>query len=307
MANSNEFKGVDEVEAVRRPRISFNGQPAMLLVTEFEKLGKRVHRTAVAGDAASMDRLVGEETGFMISESLANLQNIRLGQTLGLPAPGSPLRLPVVGIVKDFSNQLGSIFVDRKTYVRSFHDDTVDFFRVYTKPGVSPAEVRKTINDQVGGQRRLFVLLNQNVRDYVMGVTSQWFGMTYLQVFVAVIIAVLGIVNTLTVSITDRRARMGVLRAVGGLRAQVRGTIWMEAAAIGVIGLILGNVIGAINLYYELRAVGHDMSGFSLNYMFPLNVAAMLVPVILAAAWGAAILPAESAVRGSLIEALEYE
>ena len=64
----------------------------------------------------------------------------------------------------------------------------------------------------------------------------------------------------------------------------------MEAAAIGVIGLILGNVIGAINLYYELRAVGHDMSGFSLNYMFPLNVAAMLVPVILAAAWGAAIL-----------------
>ena len=36
----------------------------------------------------------------------------------------------MVGIVKDFSNQLGNIFVDRKTYVQSFHDDTVDFFRV---------------------------------------------------------------------------------------------------------------------------------------------------------------------------------
>ena len=55
-----------------------------------------------------------------------------------------------------------------------------------------------------------------------MGVTSQWFGMTYLQVFVAVIIAVLGIVNTLTVSITDRRREMGVLRAVDELRAQVQ-------------------------------------------------------------------------------------
>ena len=113
--------------------------------------------------------------------------------------------------------------------------------------------------------------------------------------------------NTLTVSITDRRRELGVLRAVGGLHAQVRGTVWLEAAAIGTIGLVLGNVIGAINLYYELRAVGHDMAGFSLNYMFPLSVAAMLVPVILIAAWGAAIMPAESAVRSSLIEALEYE
>ena len=299
--------GVDEVEAVRRPRIPFNGQPAMLLTTEFEKVGKRIHRTAVAGDAATMDRVVADEQGFMISESLANRQKIVLGQTLELPTPSGPLRLPVVGIVNDFSNQLGSIFLERKTYVRLFHDDTIDLFRVYTKPGVSPADVRRTINDQLGGQRRLFVLLNESVRDYVMGVTNQWFGMTYLQVFVAVIIAVLGIVNTLTVSITDRRRELGVLRAVGGLRAQVRGTIWLEAAAIGMIGLILGNIIGAINLYYELRAVGHDMAGFGLNYMFPLSVAAMLIPVILVAACGAAIMPAESAVRGSLMEALEYE
>ena len=59
-------------------------------------------------------------------------------------------------------------------------------------------------------------------------------------VFVAVLVAILGIVNTLTVSITDRRRELGVLRAVGGLRNQIRGTIWMEALAIGIIGLVLG-------------------------------------------------------------------
>jgi putative ABC transport system permease protein len=124
---------------------------------------------------------------------------------------------------------------------------------------------------------------------------------------VAVLVAILGIVNTLTVSITDRRRELGVLQAVGGLRAQIRRTIWMEALSIGTLGLVLGFALGAINLYYILQIVHRDIAGMRLEYVFPASVAAALVPTILAAAFVAAIWPAESAVRGSLVEALEYE
>ena len=168
-------------------------------------------------------------------------------------------------------------------------------------------DVRARIVERLGNERRLFVLLNRDVRDYVLKLTNQWLGMTYLQVIVAVVVAVLGIVNTLTVSIADRRRELGVLRAVGGLRAQIRGAVWLEAAAIGMIGLTLGIGIGAIMLYYELQAIERDLTGMALDYVFPWGIVAMLVPVILAAALGSAILPAERAVRGSLVEALEYE
>ncbi len=50
-----------------------------------------------------------------------------------------------------------------------------------------------------------------------------------MQIAVAVLVAVLGIVNALTVSITDRRRELGVLQAVGALRQQIRHTVWMEA------------------------------------------------------------------------------
>src|SRR4030095_15955523 len=133
----------------------------------------------------------------------------------------------------------------------------------------------KNINASLAQKQRIFVSLSKDVREYVLSVANQWFGMTYLQVFVAVLVAVLGIANTLTVSILDRRRELGVLRAVGGLHAQIRRTIWIEAASIGLIGCILGAAIGAVNLYYEMQAIGYAMTGMTLGYEFPLRIAAM--------------------------------
>ncbi|MGA3099617.1 MAG: FtsX-like permease family protein, partial [Bryobacteraceae bacterium] len=299
--------GVEEVQPVRTARVQFRGKPVMIIAIELQQMARRVHRIVVAGDPNEMNRMAGEEKGVIVSETLANMNKLRLGDMIEIPTPTKPLHLPVVGVVREYSNQLGSIFLERKTYVRYFEDDTVDIYRVYLKRGASAMNVRAAIVERLGKQRRLFVLLNREVRDYVLKLTNQWLGMTYLQVIVAVMVAVLGIVNTLTVSIADRRRELGVLRAVGGLRAQIRGAVWLEAAAIGLIGLTLGIGIGAIMLYYELQAIRRDFNGMALDYVFPWGIVAMLVPVILAAALGAAILPAERAVRGSLVEALEYE
>src|SRR5262245_63085450 len=140
-----------------------------------------------------------------------------------------------------------------------------------------------------------------------MKLLDQWFALTYNQIAVAVLVAVLGIVNTLTVSITDRRRELGVMQAVGGLRSQIRRTVWLEAISIGIIGLVLGMGLGAVNLYYNLGMIKRDLGGLDLDYLYPVGFMAMLIPTILAAALIAAIGPAEAAVRGSLVEALEYE
>jgi len=299
--------GVSEVQPVRSARVPFRGKSVLLVTSDYTNFAKHWPQTPVAGDPRTMYGQVAEEKGVLVSENLANMQSIRLGDILEVNTPDGPLRKPVVGIIRDFEDLFGAIFLDRKTYVRSFQDDTVDIFRVYVKPESSVAEVRKGINVRVGGTHRLFVSLSQDVREYVVSVANQWFGMTYLQVFVAVAVAILGIANTLTVSILDRRRELGVLRAVGGARGQIRRTVWIEAMAIAMIGVLLGSAIGAINLYYEMQAIGYSMTGMNLSYQFPVGIAVMLLPIILGAALAASILPAESAVRSSLVEALEYE
>ncbi len=302
-----DLPGVADVQPVRSVRIQFRNLPVLLVAVDESSVGRRVKRHMIAGDEAAMTRLASEGKGVILAENLVGMTKLGMGDIVELPSPTGVLKLPVVGVIRDLSNQLGTIFIDRNLYVRAFQDDTVDIFRVYLRPGVTGEDGRRMIVDRMGHQRHLIVLLNQEVRDYVSKLVNQWFGMTYLQLLVAVAVAVLGIVNTLTVSIADRRRELGVLRAVGGLRNQVRHTIWMEAAAIGFIGLVLGIFTGALNLFYELQVVQTDLTGIQLEYRFPFGIAALLAPVILGAALASAILPSETAVRSSLVEALEYE
>src|SRR5262249_47458924 len=217
------------------------------------------------------------------------------------------IRLPIVGIILDYSDQQGTIFMDRALYKQYWHDDTVNVFRLYLRPDATVPDVKRRILERFAGERQVFVLTNRELKQYILKVTDQWFGLTSVQIAVAVLVAILGIVNTLTVSITDRRRELGVLQAVGGLHGQIRPTIWMEALRIATPRLGLGFVLGAINLYYILEIVRRDIAGMRLDYTFPVSTVAALVPTILGAAFVAALWPAESAVRGSLVEALEYE
>jgi putative ABC transport system permease protein len=302
-----QIPGIERVQMVRDARVVFRQTPVMVVAVEIESVAQTVRRAPVAGDADTMYRMTAAGQGLMVSDNLAQLQHLTLGDVLDLPAPYGTIHLPIVGIVVDYSDQQGTILMDRSLFQQYWHDDSVNVFRVYLKPRANLADIKRLIVERFAGERRVFVLTNTELKDYILRVTDQWFGLTSVQIAVAVLVAVLGIVNTLTVSITDRRRELGVLQAVGGLHGQVRRTIWLEALSVACLGLILGFALGAINLYFTLQIVHHDIAGMRLDYQFPVSVALGLVPTIFAAAFIAAIWPAESAVRGSLVEALEYE
>jgi putative ABC transport system permease protein len=302
-----EIPGVARVQMVRDARIVFRQTPVMVVAVEMNSIKETARRAPVAGDAEDMYRLTAAGQGLMVSDNLAQLQHLKYGETLEVAAPRGVIRLPIVGIVVDYSDQQGTILMDRSVFEKYWGDDSVNIFRVYLAPGATVPDVKQRIIERFSNERRVFVMTNTELKRYILKITDQWFGLTSVQIAVAVLVAILGIVNTLTVSITDRRRELGVLQAVGGLHGQIRRTIWIEALSIACLGLALGFALGAINLYYILQIVHHDIAGMRLDYEYPTRVVLGLVPTILAAAFVAAIWPAESAVRGSLVEALEYE
>ena len=299
--------GVSRVQPVRNGRTTFRGAPVMVLALDMRSFGETVTARPIAGDSSAMYRLAAAGEGVIVSDNFAQLKGLRLGDTLELAAPYGLIRLPIVGALVDYSDQQGTIMMDRSVFVRYWRDDSVNVLRVFTSPGESPMVVRRRILEHLGGKRQMFVMTNAEAQAYIMKVIGQWSSMTSIQTAVALLVAVLGIVNALTVSIKDRRRELGVLRAVGALHWQVRRTIWMEAVAIGAFGLVLGIAFGALNLTYLLDVVHRDVAGMRLIYEFPVGAALLVAPVVLGAAFLGALWPAELAVRGSVVEALVHE
>jgi putative ABC transport system permease protein len=306
-AELRAMEGVRLVQMFRNSRITFRGKPAMLLALEMDSVGKTARRKTVAGDPDSMYVDAASGKGLIVSDNLANLHNLSLGDRIEVDAPYGTVDLPIIGIVVDYSDQQGSILMDRSVFVRCWHDESVSDFRLYLADGADPQGVRRAISEKYAGRRQLFVLANAEAREYVLGVTGDWFRLMNVQVAVAILVAVLGIVNTLTVSIADRQRDLGVMRAVGAINDQIRRTIRIEAVLMAGVAIVLGYLLGGVGLYYMLEVVRRDVAGLRLDYLYPYTTAAWLAPLILLAAFLASLWPSENAVRVPVVEALEYE
>src|SRR5256884_340702 len=127
--------GVDQVQVVRDARVTYHGVPVMVIAIETEKVASTVHRTPVAGSLEEMNRLTAEGKGLFVSESFATNLKTKMGDVVELPTPSGLLKLPIVGIIRDYSDLRGSLFIDRSVYRDWWKDDTANIARVYVKKG----------------------------------------------------------------------------------------------------------------------------------------------------------------------------
>jgi putative ABC transport system permease protein len=120
---------------------------------------------------------------------------------------------------------------------------------------------------------------------------------------VAVIVAALGIVNTLTIGVVERIREIGVLRAIGMSRRQVMRMVVVEAVILGIVGVILGSLAG-IAAGAMLLQLGGGLGAPGGIPWFPIGVAAFLGLVLPALA---AVYPARLAARITIVESLHYD
>src|SRR6185295_17103370 len=95
--------GVERVQTVRDARVLFRQTPVMIVATDVISISETAHRDPIEGDSREMYRATAAGEGLMVSDNLAQLQRLKLGEILEIPAPYGVIRLPIVGIVLDFS------------------------------------------------------------------------------------------------------------------------------------------------------------------------------------------------------------
>ena len=150
-AELEAIPGIAEVQRQRTARIQMGGSRVLIIAAE---LGKIATAIAAAGRRRAIStRCSGSPrpgAASIASENFATLRHARLGDIIDIPSPSGVLRLPLVGVIREYSDQQGALFIDRTLFTERWRDDTVDFFRVYLEPGASaragegsdPGEVR---------------------------------------------------------------------------------------------------------------------------------------------------------------------
>jgi putative ABC transport system permease protein len=242
-----------------------------------------------------------------ISENLARRRKLSPGKIFVLPTPSGPQTLTVGAVIVDYTSDQGAVFLERGRFSAFFQDDRVDTFEVYVENESRRDEVRKAITERFGKTYDLYVLTHAELRDEALGLIDSAFKVTYAMEAVAVLLALLGVVNTLLAAVLDRTREIGLLRAVGASRGQVLTLIAAEAGLMGLTGGLLGMAMGAVLGWTVTHAVGERATGWAFPYIFPLTTGLGMLAASSLCAVLAGLLPARRAASLDVVEALAWE
>jgi putative ABC transport system permease protein len=201
----------------------------------------------VAGDRSSALAALDSPGATILPRAIADRDGLVVGSTITLAVSGGRVvDLRVVGIVeRTVPGGAGeTILIGWGDATTIFGVPGADVLAVRYEAGAEAA-ARPGV-DQIARESALEPTPLVRLAGAVDAALGQVFGLFDGLAIVAVIVAALGIVNTLTVSVLERVRELGVLRAAGLTRGQVRRTVVIEAGILGIVGSIIGVVTGLV-------------------------------------------------------------
>jgi len=257
------------------------------------------------GSNATLAQLDG--SGAIATKEYASSHHLKVGGTIDVLAPtGHYVSLRIVGIVdENAANLLGDLTISRALATAAFgqREDALDF--VSYVPGATDAQVQPAVDRMLAAafpQTR-----SQTEAQFKQDTASQvnsLLTLIYVLLALSVIVSLFGIVNTLILSIYERTRELGMMRAIGTSRRQVRQMIRYESVITALIGGVFGLVIGVVAAVLITTLA---LSGSGYVQAYPIGTLLILLVVAALAGVFAAQLPARRAARLDMLEALASE
>jgi putative ABC transport system permease protein len=301
-----QVPGVQTVSTLQATQIKIDGVGGKPRATGLDPAtASTVLKFDFQGDTTEQTLRNLTDSQTIIDKSFADSNGLEVGDTIQtLGQTGNRASFRIVGEVKDNADLLGSMVVTQGAMARDFAvtQDTFDFVKL--APGADASTVQDRIDGLLTKQFPTAEVMNQqelkqNQEDQI----NPLLGLVYALLSLAIVVSLFGIANTLALSIYERTRELGMLRAIGMSRRQVRRMIRYESVITALIGAVLGMILGLI--FAALLSVPLQDQGFVLSY--PVGQLVFILVVAALAGVVAAIAPARRAARLDVLQALAYE
>jgi putative ABC transport system permease protein len=293
------------VRDLAQPGAPVIAEKSAVTAIEPESFAKMYQVEWKQGSRASLEAL--GQTGTVVSQKFADAHKLQVGQRLSVLTPSDHVvTLTVLGIVKEeVIGLLANLTVSRSLARVAFgqREDAVDFLTY--APGADGATVHGRVEALL--KQNYPQTHSQTAPEYTKEQrkkVNQFLLLVYVLLALSVLVSLFGIVNTLILSIYERTRELGMMRAIGTSRRQVRQMIRYESLITALIGGVLGLIIGVVG---AILVTTLTLSGS--GYVLSIPVGTLIVLLVLAAIAGlaAAQLPARRAARLDMLQALASE
>ncbi len=269
-----------------------------------------VDTTELDGDGASREEIYEKiaQGSVNVGKGYAEEAGIGVGDKMELNGPSGTRTAEVASIVDTVfaGGQTVSMSLDTIEEIYGITADSQLALKATSDEEKTRERLQKKVDAVLKGEYpNLTSLSNEEFKSDIEGQVNQQFGFFNAIVGVAIFVSLFGIINTLSMSVIERTREIGVLRALGSTRWQVRRTIADESLVIALIGAAMGLVIGTGLGFALLKGLSFGVPGVDykppIATMFGVAVAAVILGLL------AAIIPARRAARLDVVEALSYE
>jgi putative ABC transport system permease protein len=243
--------------------------------------------------------------GAFIKDRYADDHMLGVGSPLIVTTPtGKTLRLKVEGIFDEpkGGSPFGDVAISKATFDDSFARHDNEFTLLNVRGGPTDENTAR-LKQALGAFPDAEVETRDEFKDGQLSELKTMLNILYLLLGLSVVVSMFGVINTLVLSVFERTREIGMLRAVGMTRRQVRRMVRHESIVTALIGAALGIGVGIFLAGLTTLA----LSDYGVVFAIPYKSLAAFVIVAILAGMLAAILPARRASRLNVLRALQYE
>jgi putative ABC transport system permease protein len=241
----------------------------------------------------------------LVSDRVAEDKGWQVGQRIKMVFPRTGEQLAqVVAVYHDDAMFNSGYIITLDDFTENANDNLDSLVLAKRANGVSDTAARAAVDPIVADYPGVKLQDQTEFKEQVAGQIDQLLALVFVLLLLAVVIAVIGIINTLALSVFERTRELGLLRAVGMGRRQLRRMIRWESIIIAVLGAVLGLGVGAFFGWAAVSAmkdIGVDRLAFPAGRLVSFVIFAMLAGTV------AAIFPARRAARLNVLAAIAHE